>query len=130
MERLLGINLYVAFAVLLIVTGSIVAFIAVLGSFGAYKEVRSMLKSYFVIFLAFLAVTMTIGTLCFIFQAELDDRLQREMFNSMKLYGNDSHVTEAWDSMQINVSTFHKTDGLKLIYSAEIEPNFESGFSV
>lgn len=105
MERLLGINLYVAFAVLLIVTGAIVAFIAILGSLGAYKEIKSMLKSYFVIFLAFLAITMTIGTLCFIFRAELDDRLQKEMYNSMKLYGNDSHVTEAWDSMQINVST-------------------------
>lgn len=102
MERLLGINLYVAFAVLLIVTGTIVAFITVLGSLGAYKEIKSMLKSYFVIFLAFLAVTMTIASLCFIFRAELDDRLQKEMYQSMKSYGNDSHVTEAWDSMQIN----------------------------
>lgn len=102
MERLLGINLYVASAVLLIITGTIVAVIALLGSLGAYKEVKSMLKTYFVILLALLAVIFTTGSLCFIFRAELDDRLQREMHSSMKLYGNDSHVTEAWDSMQIN----------------------------
>lgn len=116
MERLLGINLYVAFAVLLIVTGTIVAFIAVLGSLGAYKEVKSMLKSYFVIFLAFLAIAMTVGTLCFIFRAELDDRLQKEMYGSMKMYGNDSHVTEAWDSMQINVCIYPHSKVVMLSY--------------
>lgn len=102
MERLLGINLYVASSVLLIITGTIVAFISLLGSLGAYKEIKCMLKTYFVILLALLAVILTIGSLCFIFRGELDDRLQKEMHGSMKLYGNDSHVTEAWDSMQIN----------------------------
>lgn len=102
MERLLGINLYVASSVLLIVTGTIVAFISLLGSLGAYKEIKYMLKTYFVILLALLAIILTIGSLCFIFRGELDDRLQKEMHNSMSLYGNDSHVTEAWDSMQIN----------------------------
>lgn len=102
MERLLGINLYVASAVLLIITGTIVAFISLLGSLGAYKEIKYMLKTYFVILLALLAIILTIGSLCFIFRAELDDRLQKEMHSSMRLYGNDSRVTEAWDSMQVN----------------------------
>jgi tetraspanin-11 len=102
MERLLGINLYVASAVLLIITGTIVAFISLLGSLGAYKEIKYMLKTYFVILLALLAVILTVGSLCFIFRQEVDDRLQKEMHNSMRLYGNDSQVTEAWDSMQIN----------------------------
>lgn len=102
MERLLGINLYVASAVLLIITGTIVAFISLLGSLGAYKEIKYMLKTYFVILLALLAVILTVGSLCFIFRQELDDRLQKEMYSSMRLYGNDSQVTEAWDSMQIN----------------------------
>lgn len=100
MERLLGINLYIASAVLLIITGTIVAVISLLGSLGAYKELKYMLKSYFVILLALLAVILTTGSLCFVFRAELDDRLQKELHSSMKLYGNDSHVTEAWDSLQ------------------------------
>lgn len=102
MERLLGINLYVASAVLLIITGTIVAFISLLGSLGAYKEIKFMLKIYFVILLALLAVILAIGSLCFIFRGELDDRLHKEMHSSMRMYGNDSQVTEAWDSMQIN----------------------------
>lgn len=104
MERLLGISLYIASAVLLIITGTVVAVIAMLGSLGAYKEVKSMLKVYFVILLTLLAIVFTTGTMCFIFRSELDDRLQKELHGSMKLYGNDSHVTEAWDSLQLNVS--------------------------
>ena len=102
MERLLGVNLYVTSAVLLIITGTIVAFISLLGSLGAYKEIKYMLKTYFVILLALLAVILTVGSLCFIFRQELDDRLQKEMYGSMRLYGNDTQVTEAWDSMQLN----------------------------
>jgi len=102
MERLLGISLYVASAVLLIILGAIVAFISILGSLGAYKEIKIMLKTYFVILLALLALISTIGVTCYVFRNELDDRLQREMHSSMILYGNDAHVTEAWDSMQNN----------------------------
>lgn len=104
MERLLGINLYVASAVILIITGTIVCVIALLGSLGAYKEVKCMLKTYFMILLALSAIISTIGALGFVFRSELDDRLQRELQNSMKLYGNDSRITEAWDSLQSNVS--------------------------
>lgn len=63
-----------------------------------------MLKTYFVILLCLLAVIVSTGSICFVFRGELDDRLQQEMQTSMKMYANDSHVTEAWDSMQINVS--------------------------
>lgn len=106
MERLLGISLYVASAVMLIITGTIVCVIALLGSLGAYKEVKCMLKAYFMILLALSAIISTIGALGFVFRSELDDRLQRELQNSMKSYGDDSHITEAWDSMQINVSVY------------------------
>lgn len=102
MERLLGISLYIASTVLLIVTGTIVAVIALLGSLGAYKEVKSMLKAYFFILLALLAVIVSTGTLCFVYRAELDSKLQQELHSSMRHYGNDSHITEAWDSMQTN----------------------------
>lgn len=103
MERLLGINLYITSAVLLIITGTIVAVISMLGSLGAYKELKYMLKSYFIILIFLLIVSLTTGTLCFVFRAELDDRLQKELQTSMRLYGNDSRVTEAWDSMHSNV---------------------------
>lgn len=104
LERLIGISVYVASAVILIITGTIVCVIALLGTLGAYKEVKCMLKTYFMILLALSAIISTIGALGFVFRAELDDRLQRELVASMKLYGNESYVTEAWDSLQMNVS--------------------------
>lgn len=105
MERLLGINLYIASSVSLIITGTVVAFIALLGSLGAYKEVRYMLRTYFIILLGLLVVILAVGLLSFLFRNQLDERLKREMHTSMRLYGNDSHVTEAWDTMQSNVSS-------------------------
>lgn len=103
-ERLLGISLYVASAVALIIAGTIVCVISLLGSLGAYKEVKAMLKAYFCILLVISVVILAIGSLGFVFRSELDDRLQREMQLSMKLYGNDTRVTDAWDYLQTSVS--------------------------
>lgn len=104
-ERLLGIKLYLASAVVLIVIGTIISVIALLGSLGAYKELKYMLKSYFFILLALSALILSVGTVVFAFRNELDDRLQKELIDSMHLYGVDNRVTEAWDSLQTSVST-------------------------
>lgn len=104
MERLLGTNLYVASAAILIVTGSIVAIISFLGTFGAYKEVKCMLLTYFVILVILFIVMVTAGILGYVFRLEVDGRMQQEMHSTIKLYGNDSQVTHAWDAVQMHVS--------------------------
>lgn len=104
MERLLGTNLYIASAAILIVTGSIVAIISFLGTFGAYKEVKCMLLTYFIILVILFIVMATAGILGYVFRLEVDDRMQREMHSTIKLYGNDSQVTQAWDAVQLHVS--------------------------
>lgn len=104
MERLLGINLYLASAILLIITGTIVSVIALLGALGAHQEVKCLLKTYFCVLLALSIIISTIGGLGFTFRDQLDNRLQEELHKSMKLYGNDSHITETWDLIQSNVS--------------------------
>lgn len=104
MERLLGTNLYVASAAILIVTGSIVAIISFLGTFGAYKEVKCMLLTYFVILIILFIVMVTAGILGYVFRLEVDDRMQQEMHSTIKLYGNDTQVTQAWDAVQTHVS--------------------------
>lgn len=104
MERLLGTNLYVASAAILIVTGSIVAIISFLGTFGAYKEVRCMLLTYFVILVILFIVMVTASILGYVFRLEVDDRMQQEMHSTIKLYGNDTQVTQAWDAVQTHVS--------------------------
>lgn len=71
MERLLGTNLYVASAAILIVTGSIVAIISFLGTFGAYKEIKCMLLTYFVILFMLFIVMVTAGILGYVFRLEV-----------------------------------------------------------
>ena len=105
MERLLGTNLYVASAAILIVTGSIVSIISFLGTFGAYKEVKCMLLTYFVILVILFIVMITAGILGYVFRLEVDDRMQQEMHSTIRLYGNDSQVTQAWDAVQSHVSS-------------------------
>ncbi|CAG2119943.1 unnamed protein product, partial [Medioppia subpectinata] len=102
MERLLGSSLYVASAALLIAAGVIVAIISFLGSFGAYKEIRCMLLTFFII-LFFLFILMLVGgILGYVFRNQVDDRMYREMITTVALYNNDTAVTDAWDSVQKN----------------------------
>lgn len=104
MERLLGTNLYVASAAILIVTGSIVSISSFLGTFGAYKEVKCMLLTYFTILVVLFIVMITAGILGYVFRLEVDDRTKQEMASSIRLYGNESQVTKAWDKVQEHVS--------------------------
>lgn len=104
MERLLGISVYLASAILLIITGTIVSIIAFVGALGAHQEVQCMLKTYFVILLALSVIISTVGGIGFTFRDQLDNRLQKELQESMKFYGNDSKISDAWDTLQINVS--------------------------
>ena len=105
MERLLGSNLYVASAAILIATGVVVTIISFLGTLGAYREIKCMLLTFFVILLIIFIVMLVGGILGYIFRSEVDERMHTEMVNSVKSYKEDSKVTDAWDSVQRNVSS-------------------------
>lgn len=109
MERLLGSNLYVASAAILIATGVVVTIISFLGTLGAYREIKCMLLTFFVILLIIFIVMLVGGILGYIFRSEVDERMHTEMVNSVKSYKEDSKVTDAWDSVQRNVSYFNFT---------------------
>lgn len=104
MERLLGSNLYVASAAILIATGLVVTIISFLGTLGAYREIRCMLLIFFVILFIIFVVMLVGGILGYIFRSEVDERMHTEMVASIKSYKEDSKVTDAWDSVQRNVS--------------------------
>ena len=106
MERLLGSNLYVASAGILIATGIVVTIISFLGTLGAYREIKCMLLSFFVILFIIFVVMLVGGILGYIFRSEVDERMHTEMVNSVKTYKEDSKVTDAWDSVQRNVSVY------------------------
>ncbi|KAI1297282.1 Tetraspanin-11 [Halotydeus destructor] len=71
MERLLGSNLYVASAAILIATGVVVAIISFLGTLGAYREIRCMLITFFVILFMIFIVMLVGGILGYIFRSEV-----------------------------------------------------------
>lgn len=105
MERLLGSNLYVASAGILIATGIIVTIISFLGTMGAYREMKCVLLSFFIILFIIFITMLVGGILGYIFRSEVDERMHTEMVNSVKSYKEDSRVTDAWDSVQRNVSS-------------------------
>lgn len=71
MERLLGSNLYVTSAALLIAAGVIVAFISFLGSIGAYKEIRAMLLIFFVLLFLIFILMLLGGILGYVFRNQV-----------------------------------------------------------
>lgn len=71
MERLLGSNLYVTSASLLIAAGIIVAFISFLGSLGAYKEIRFMLLIFFILLFLIFILMLLGGILGYVFRNQV-----------------------------------------------------------
>jgi tetraspanin-11 len=120
MERLLGSNLYVASAAILIATGLVVTIISFLGTLGAYREIRCMLVIFFVILFIIFIVMLVGGILGYIFRSEVDERMHTEMVASIKSYKEDSKVTDAWDSVQRNVSFYFHAFAFSLLCSSVV----------
>ncbi|KAJ8913464.1 hypothetical protein NQ315_013844 [Exocentrus adspersus] len=97
---LLGTNLYAGAVYILIATGLLVIIISCLGCLGSVKEVRCMLVIYFIsLFLIF--VTMLIGgILGYVFRGKVETTLRIGMEQSLRDYGNNKAITEAWDETQ------------------------------
>uniref|UniRef100_A0A224Z905 Tetraspanin n=1 Tax=Rhipicephalus zambeziensis TaxID=60191 RepID=A0A224Z905_9ACAR len=100
MERLLGTDLYVSSASILIATGVVVTIISFLGCLGAFKEIKCMLLTYFIILFMIFITMLVGGILGYVFRNEVDDRMYQEMVMSIPSYKNDSVVTDAWDAVQ------------------------------
>ncbi|XP_017779905.1 PREDICTED: CD151 antigen [Nicrophorus vespilloides] len=99
-NELLGTNLYSGAVYVLIATGILITLISCFGCFGSAKEVRCMLVTYFIaVFLIF--VTMLVGgILGYVFRAKVENTMKNTMIGSIRSYGNDRPVTEAWDEIQ------------------------------
>lgn len=100
MERLLGSDLYVNSASILIATGIIVTIISFLGFLGAIKEIKCMLLTFFIILFMIFITMLVGGILGYVFRSEVDERMYSEMLMTIKLYQNDTQVTDAWDAVQ------------------------------
>ncbi|XP_076328839.1 CD151 antigen-like isoform X2 [Tachypleus tridentatus] len=72
MESLLGSNLYVSSAAILIATGVIVIIIAFLGCMGAFKEIKCMLLTFFIILFMIFITMLVGGILGYVFRNEFE----------------------------------------------------------
>ncbi|XP_013777868.1 CD151 antigen-like [Limulus polyphemus] len=97
MESLLGSNLYVSSAAILIASGVIVIIVAFLGCMGAVKEIKCMLLTYFIILFMIFIMMLVGGILGYVFRNEVDDHMHREMLTTVRQYMNNTPITEAWD---------------------------------
>eukprot|EP00094_Tigriopus_californicus_P005675 TCALIF_05470-PA protein Name:"Similar to TSPAN11 Tetraspanin-11 (Homo sapiens)" AED:0.33 eAED:0.33 QI:0/0/0/0.5/1/1/2/0/143 len=105
-ERLLRNDLFISSAYILIIAGCIIVVISFLGCFGAMKEVKCMLLTYFIFLFLMFVVLLIGGVLGYVFRNQVEDNLRPEMKHTIEEYdpGNlNDPITTAWDDTQRNV---------------------------
>lgn len=102
LENLLGNDMYMTAAYILIATGCIIFFISFLGCFGALKEVKCMLLTYFIIVLLLFIILLIGGILGYVFKDKAGTSIRHTMMGTMREYGTEKfqHITKAWDETQ------------------------------
>ncbi|OQV17822.1 putative CD151 antigen [Hypsibius exemplaris] len=101
LESLLGTNLYISAAWILIGTGCAVICIALFGCFGAIRGVRCMLMTYFIILFCIFFILLLGGILGYVFRDQLDESMRQQMHDTMiRDYGFVDVVNDAWDALQ------------------------------
>ncbi|TRY72974.1 hypothetical protein TCAL_15697 [Tigriopus californicus] len=105
-ERLLRNDLFISSAYILIIAGCIIVVISFLGCFGAMKEVKCMLLTYFIFLFLMFVVLLIGGVLGYVFRNQVEDNLRPEMKHTIEEYdpGNlNDPITTAWDDTQRNL---------------------------
>ncbi|KAL7290251.1 hypothetical protein TKK_0015953 [Trichogramma kaykai] len=93
-------NMLTGTVYVMLVGGILTAFIAFLGCFGAAREIRCMLFTYFVaVLLLFIAILLA-GIFGYVYREKFIDTFGQQMQNSLRLYREKPEYTEAWDFVQ------------------------------
>ncbi|XP_046437640.1 tetraspanin-9-like [Daphnia pulex] len=100
MEQLLGTNLYMSAAYILIATGVVVILISFLGCLGAVKEIKCMLLTYFIVMFGIFVTMLVGGILGYAFRSNVAVSMRTRMYSSLGEYGVNRVVTDAWDFTQ------------------------------
>jgi len=100
MERLLGTNLYMSAAYILIATGIVVVLVSFFGCLGAVKEIKCMLLTYFIVMFGLFVTMLVGGILGYAFREKVLTTMRTQMYSSVAEYGNEQAVTDAWDTTQ------------------------------
>jgi len=100
MEQLMGTNLYMSAAYILIATGVVVTLVSFLGCFGAVKEIKCMLLTYFIVMFGIFVTMLVGGILGYAFRSNVALSMRTRMYASLGEYGVNRVVTDAWDFTQ------------------------------
>ncbi|KAK4311625.1 hypothetical protein Pmani_016882 [Petrolisthes manimaculis] len=104
LEQLLGSEMYMTAAYILIATGCVIFFVSFLGCFGALREVKCMLLTYFIIVLLLFIILLIGGILGYVFKDKAKITVNHAMMVAIKEYDSTSEkktaVTKAWDETQ------------------------------
>lgn len=99
-NELLGTNLF-AGSVYVLTTMSFIGIIAtVLGYFGAIKEIKFLLLTYFILIFILFVTILIGGILGYVFREKVEFTMRQEMRATIRLYGQRKLVTRAWDETQ------------------------------
>lgn len=102
-ETLLGNELYISSANIMIAAGCVAIVLSFLGGYGAYKEIKCMLLTYFILVLLIFVILLIGGVLGYVFRYQIDDNLRPTMLHAIENYDPDKpldSITEAWDLTQ------------------------------
>uniref|UniRef100_A0A0B7BS88 Tetraspanin n=1 Tax=Arion vulgaris TaxID=1028688 RepID=A0A0B7BS88_9EUPU len=120
LKDLTGSELYRGAAIAIIVGGSVLALIAIIGGVGAIIESKWLLGIYFVIMILLLILFVTAAAVGFAFRDKIEEELSKQMQNSLVYqYGvnvnnNDDNnvVTDVWDAVQKKLDCCGVSGGL------------------
>jgi len=100
MEQLLGTNLYMSAAYILISTGIVVILVSFFGCLGAIKEIKCMLLTYFIVMFGIFVTMLVGGILGYAFHSNVKLSMRTRMYSSLSEYGTTRGTTDAWDFTQ------------------------------
>ena len=131
MEQLLGTNLYMSAAYILIATGIIVILVSFFGCMGAVKEIKCMLLTvstcpasgrfqnvnvfclffvivfqYFIVMFGIFVTMLVGGILGYAFRSNVKMSMRTRMYSSLSEYGTMRATTDSWDFTQSTVFQF------------------------
>lgn len=99
-NELLGTNLFAGSVYVLTVMSFIGVIATVLGYFGAIKEVKFLLLTYFILIFILFVTILIGGILGYVFREKVEFTMKQEMRATIRLYGQRKLVTKAWDETQ------------------------------
>uniref|UniRef100_T1JE10 Branched-chain-amino-acid aminotransferase n=1 Tax=Strigamia maritima TaxID=126957 RepID=T1JE10_STRMM len=82
--EVVGSNLYLTAAYIMIVTGAIIAIISFLGCLGAWTENKCLLVTYFIILLLIFITLLVAGILGYVFKGELSNEVRKNMHRNIR----------------------------------------------